>query len=316
MAGRQQAGHAVPSTLARLVASVAILVYLASRIDMATSARALAAVRLSYVLAALALVAADRAVMILRWFLLLRARDLAVTWREAARIFLVSSFVGSFLPAGIGADAARAYGLIHLAGGGEAVASVTVDRALGILSLIATGAAGLVLWAPGRAGDWRLAAAVLLLAAASIAVFWADQIARIAVPRRRRDGRVVRQLLRLSDAIGRYRGHRGALVHVMAWSLVVQALRVAQAFLLARGLDLLVPFGYLVMVMPLGFLMLMLPVSVSGFGLPQGVIVWLLHPLGVADSASFALSTLIVLAGIAGNLPGLVLWLSQKSRTI
>jgi hypothetical protein len=35
---------------------------------------------------------------------------------------------------------------------------------------------------------------------------------------------------------------------------------------------------------------------------PQGVIVWLLR-LGVADAASFALSTLIVLSG-GGNLPG------------
>ena len=36
-----------------------------------------------------------------------RDRDAAT----AARLFLVSSFVGSFLPAGVGADAARAYGL-------------------------------------------------------------------------------------------------------------------------------------------------------------------------------------------------------------
>jgi hypothetical protein len=97
---------------------------------------------------------------------------------------------------------------------------------------------------------------------------------------------------------------------------VVQLLRITQAFVLALGLGIPAPFGYFVMVMPVGFLTLMLPVSVSGFGLPQGVIVWLLRPVGVADPASFALSTLIVLTGIAGNLPGLLLWLFRTSRRI
>jgi hypothetical protein len=46
---------------------------------------------------------------------------------------------------------------------------------------------------------------------------------------------------------------------------------------------------------------------------PQGIIVWLLQPMGVPDAASFALSTLIVLTGLAGNLPGLVLWLRRPA---
>jgi len=54
---------------------------------------------------------------------------------------------------------------------------------------------------------------------------------------------------------------------------------------------------------------------VSGFGLPQGVFVWLLRPVGVPDHASFALSTLIVVTGLAGNVPGLLLWL-RRDREI
>ena len=38
---------------------------------------------------------------------------------------------------------------------------------------------------------------------------------------------------------------------------------------------------------------------------------WLLRPLGVPDEQSFALSTLIILTGLAGNLPGLLLWLRR-----
>ena len=97
----------------------------------------------------------------------------------------------------------------------------------------------------------------------------------------------------------------------MVWSLAVQMLRILQAYLLGLGLGISVPFRFYLLFMPIGLLMLLLPISVSGFGLPQGVIVWLLRPMGVPDEQSFALSTLIVLTGLAGNLPGLVLWMRR-----
>ncbi len=301
------------STLISLVITAAILAYLATRIDMADAARAVRAIRRPHLLAVLGLVAVDRAVMILRWILLLRASGIAIATRDAIRLFLVSSFVGSFLPAGVGANAARAYGLAREATtGSEALASVAVDRLLGVLSLVAMGAAGLVAWAPGGGGDWRIAAVVIVMGGACVAVFWADQWLRWLVPSHRHERSVTRRVLRLSDAVSRYRNRRGVLVHVMAWSLVVQLLRITQAYILALGLGMSVPFSYFLLFMPIGLLMLLLPISISGFGLPQGVIVWLLRPMGVPDSDSFALSTLILLTGLAGNLPGLWLWLRSR----
>ena len=97
--------------LLRIAITAIILAILATGIDMGASARAIAAIDLRYLALVLGLVAIDRAVMILRWVLLLRASGIAISTPDAARLFLVSSFVGSFLPAGIGGDAARAYGL-------------------------------------------------------------------------------------------------------------------------------------------------------------------------------------------------------------
>ena len=97
--------------LFRLAITVAILAYLAMGIDMGEAARATAAISKPHLLVVLMMVGIDRAVMILRWVLLLRASGINISTKDAATLFLVSSFVGSFLPAGIGADAARAYGL-------------------------------------------------------------------------------------------------------------------------------------------------------------------------------------------------------------
>jgi uncharacterized protein (TIRG00374 family) len=301
------------TSAARLLVTAAILAYLTATIDMRAAARAVVAVDRAYLLAVLVLVAVDRIVMILRWVLLLRASNVPVTARRAAKIFLVSSFVGSFLPAGVGGDAARAWGLTRATSeGSEALASVLVDRLLGILSLAAMGMVGLLVWNPPEGADWRIAVVIAVLLGVCAATFWADRLARTLLPNRIHGGRLTGRVLRAIDAVSRYRGRGATLAHVMSWSLVVQLLRIMQAYLLGLGLGIAVPFRYYLLFMPVGLLMLLLPISVSGFGLPQGVIVWLLRPVGVPDERSFALSTLIVLTGLAGNLPGLWLWLRQK----
>ncbi len=297
----------------RAAITAAILAWLSTRIDMRAAAAAIASISPVHLAAVLGLVAIDRLVMIWRWLLLLRAARLPISAGDAARLFLTSSFVGSFLPAGVGGDAARAWGLSQTtARMGDALASVVVDRMLGVLSLAAMGAAGLAAWAPDGVDPLRIVAAVSVLGVACLAAFWGDSLLRWALPARHHSGPVARRLLRLADAVAHYRGHRAALAHVMAWSLVVQVLRIWQAYLLGLGLGVTVPFAYYLLVMPLGLLTLLLPISVSGFGVPQGVIVWLLRPVGVDDATAFALSTLIVLSGLAGNLPGLVLWLRRS----
>jgi uncharacterized protein (TIRG00374 family) len=308
--------------LVRIAVTVAILAYLATRIDMGDAARATAAISTPHLVLVLALVAIDRAVMILRWVLLLRASGINISTGDATRLFLVSSFVGSFLPAGIGADAARAYGLSREnTTGSEALASVAVDRLLGVASLVLMAVIGVIAWAPEAPGgpstslgaSWRVPAAIVVALIACVAAFWASEWLRFVIPSHRHHGFVARRVLRLTDAVGRYRNRRGVLVHVLIWSAVVQLLRITQAYILGLGLGMTVPLTYYLLFMPLALLLLLLPISVSGFGLPQGGIVWMLQPVGVPESQAFALSTLIVLTGLAGNLPGLLLWLRARN---
>ena len=122
---------------------------------------------------------------------------------------------------------------------------MAVDRLLGILSLVAMGVVGLLAWTPadgarladargGRRARWRVC----------LGAFWADRLVRALLPAHLHDGPLAAPLLRVSDAVSRYRGRGGVLAHVMVWSLVVQLLRIAQAYLLGLGLGLAVPFRY------------------------------------------------------------------------
>jgi hypothetical protein len=146
-----------------------------------------------------------------------------------------------------------------------------------------------------------------------VALLWVDR-ALTLLPRSVRAGATGVRLIALADAMAAYRRRPAVLVAVLALSFGVQLLRILQAACLGWGLGLAVPFRYYLAFMPIGLMMLLLPLSVSGFGLPQGVIVWLLRPMGVPDEASFALATLIVLSGLAGNLPGGWLFLRQRGR--
>jgi glycosyltransferase 2 family protein len=302
----------VGSWWVRLAITVAILVYLASALDMRAATLAVLRVDLTYLAVVLLLVALDRAVMILRWVLLLRSSGSEIGVPAAARIFLISSFVGSFLPAGVGGDVARAYGLSRATrDSAEALASVAIDRVLGIVALLAMGVVGLLATATA-VSDWRVAAGAALLLTSSLAILWADRVLGALVPASMLGGHLAARLVSTGAALSRYRTRPLTLVHVFAWSIVVQLLRLVQAYFLGLGVGILVPFRYYLVFMPVGFLMLLLPISVSGFGAPQAMIVWLMQPLGVADEQSFALSTLIVLTGLAGNLPGLVLWMGRR----
>jgi uncharacterized membrane protein YbhN (UPF0104 family) len=60
------------------------------------------------------------------------------------RIFFVSTFVGTFLPASVGGDAVRAYSLSRWnVRAGDAIASVFMDRMLGVTSILLMALVGL-----------------------------------------------------------------------------------------------------------------------------------------------------------------------------
>jgi uncharacterized protein (TIRG00374 family) len=225
-----------------------ILAYLLSRIDVRQAAVVLLTVDLGYLALVLLLVGLDRVVMIGRWALLLWSSEHDVSLKSAAWMFLVSSFVGSALPAGVGGDAARAYVLSRRTSAtAEAVASVAVDRILGVVGIALLGVAGLIAWSrqvsqtESVSLSWLLPLATLMVAA-SAAALWADKLATTSIPRRWRQSAGMVKLLRLGDAIARYRQRPGTLALVVALSVGVQWLRIVQAYLLGVGLDIDVPF--------------------------------------------------------------------------
>jgi uncharacterized protein (TIRG00374 family) len=300
------------SFLLRLVVAVGITLYLLRHADPSAVGAALTRVSWTWLAGAVVLVIADRALMAYRWMALLGPEN-RPPFLRLLRIFFESSFIGSFLPGSVGGDAARAWSLSRDGvSGSRSVASVLMDRLLGVIAILASAVAGLAL-VPSALENyavlWSVAVGSLGCLAALAIVFsrdvdrWARQLLPQKAP-----GHPLESLRRLLGALQDYRARSSVLLSVLAASGLVQVLRVAQAWMLGRGLGLTVPFEIYLAYIPIILLVMLLPITVSGLGTGNAAFVWLFAQAGVPAADAFALSILFMALGFAGTLPGAVLY--------
>ena len=276
--------------------------------------RAAAGADLGWIAAAVALVFVDRTLMAMRWIDLLVA--LAPGSRPplgtVLRVFFVSSFVSNFVPS-VASDLYRAYALsrhdVHLA---ESTASVLMDRALGVLSVVLVAAAALPFAQQlaartelivTMAGTFAICAVAAAVVFSERAADWVRGAARV-IP--------IRTLQKvadaLTDAVRRYANHHGAMTRVLAMSILVQIFRVLQAWCLGRALGIDVPLLTYFVFIPIIVLIMQLPITVNGLGTTQVAFHRFFVPQGAQVPHVVALSFLFLVLGIIGTLPGGILY--------
>lgn len=267
-----------------------------------------------WLLAALVLVILDRTLNGWRWIALLGAIDPSrrPPLRRALRVFFVSTFLGTFLPGSVGGDALRTVGTARLGvPTADAAAAVILDRLLGAVGIVVVAIVGLAA-APDLAADPAVLTAVslgsLAVAAAVLLVFSGGGAAVTGrmigwLPHRLR-----RLALLLSGAVRLHGSNRARIASVLAASVLVQVLRVLEAWTLGLALGLTVGLGVYLSLVPIILLVILLPVTVNGIGTSQAAFVWLFGLSGVAPAEAFALSVLFLALGVAGNLPGAILY--------
>jgi uncharacterized protein (TIRG00374 family) len=304
----------------RLLVAVILTAYVVWAADPSAVVRAAVSAEWRWIAAAAGLVLADRALMAYRWMVLLCALSPGTRPPFAAvlRIFFVSTFVGSFLPS-LAGDMYRAYSLSRLrVSGVEAAASVIMDRALGVLSMLvvavgALAAAGETIAMPGVLPTVLAAAAVCL---AGAAVLYSESAAALAIRAAALlPGRRARALgAGLVDAVRRYTRHHGELTNVLLSSIGVQVLRVLQGYCLGLALGIAAPVFTYFLFIPLIVIIMQVPVTVSGLGTSQLAFDLFFRQAGVPSAQAVALSILFVALAVIGTLPGAVLYIRRGAE--
>jgi len=302
--------------LLRVTIAIALTAYVLWASNPSAILAACRAADLRWLLAAVALVLVDRTLMALRWIDLLVALAPGSRPRLAVvlRVFFVSSFVSNFVPS-VASDLYRAYALsrydVHLA---ESTASVLMDRALGVLSVVLVAAAALP-FAHGLAGRERLIATVAILAAlcgvaaasvfsegAAAAVRWLAGLIPLRV--------LHRVAAALTEAVRRYADHHVEMLRVLAYSILVQVIRVLQGWCIGTALGLDAPLLTYFVFIPIIVLVMQVPITPNGIGTTQ----WIFHELfvrqlGAPPAPVFTFSVLFLSLGILGTVPGALLYL-------
>ena len=266
-----------------------------------------------WIAAAIGLVLIDRTLMAMRWSELLVALTPGSRppLRAVLHVFFVSSFVSNFVPS-VGADLYRAYELsrhnVHLA---ESTASVLMDRALGVLSVVLVAAIALPF--ATIEGRRELVWILLLVGAVCVvaaAVVFSERTAMLV----RRASQVIpipllhRVTAALVDAVRSYAAHHAAVTRVLILSVIVQIFRVIQAWCLGQALGISLPLTTYFAFIPLIVFIMQIPITPNGLGTTQVAFDRFLVPQGAPAPQVFALSVLFLALGILGSLPGGVLY--------
>jgi uncharacterized membrane protein YbhN (UPF0104 family) len=264
--------------------SAVLLGYVAWHTDWPKFAQAFARLQVGLWLAAVGLLLVTQVVSALRWQILARGLGFERPLVQLTGIYFIGMYFNLLLPTSVGGDVVRAW---YLDGGSRrrlaAFASVFLDRASGLLVLLAMACVALVL------SPLALPAWVSLFVWGSVAV---SLLALAAVPLLAGHGaRGASRRARLAAALTALRSPR-VLAGTTLMSLWVQAANVVIVWLVGQAIGAPVSFDYYWIMVPMVSLLTMLPVSINGIGLRDWGTALFLAPLGVGKGTALPLALL------------------------
>jgi hypothetical protein len=301
----------------RLVATLVVTglctAYILWKINLDKTGHVLAHARVGWFLAALAIMVVSVWPMAWRWQRLLEARGVPEAVPRLVRTYFVGYAAGQVLPTALGGDASRIYETArrHEGAGGDAAATVLLERALGGAATLTLAIAGFAL-AVGRytvGGYLWVELAFVVLTVVLGVVLFSRRVASRFEPLLR-----FRILRNVYTALHSFRNDAGLLASMFALTLAVQAVRVLAIWCSGKavGVDLS-PRPYYVMG-PLLFLVALVPFTINGFAVRESFFVSFLGALGIAADPAFATGFLFFVVTIALALPGAAIVTGEALR--
>ena len=308
-------------TSLKVLVSLGLIVYLFLRMDLEQVRMVLYHANYLHLLPAALLFLAAMTNSALKWYILLRAQRIAVPFHAILIYTYVGFFFNNFLPANVGGDVMRGYGLArYTERTAEAAISVIVDRIVGLTAFMvcaAVSAAVAILFLHHTELQGVEVAAMVALGLI-VGGFAAILSCRI----RAQLGRVFcwRPLMplsslyqRTSEALDAYRHSYAALATAFCVSLFTLILTNMTDYLIAQSLGGGVALIYIFIFNPIIAFVLLVPVSIGGLGVTQAIYPFFYGLVGVPASLAFSISLLKQLIIYVTSVLGGILWWRGKA---
>ncbi|MGZ4676038.1 MAG: lysylphosphatidylglycerol synthase transmembrane domain-containing protein [Acidimicrobiia bacterium] len=276
----------------RIVVSAALLALLISKIDLSVVVpRQHHLSTLGWLAAALVSAAVGIVLSAWRWQRVIDAFGVHVPLNQLTNHYFAGQFVGNVLPSTIGGDVLRVTRSAKSIGTTEtAFAAVALERLTGFLALPALSLVGFVLDPSLLESDtaWvALLVSGIALAALGAILFLAGHPKAAGRFRDHQDW--TRFLGAVHEGITRLRADRRQIGGVLGTAFVYQVSVIATVGFLSLTLGTGVPFAALVAFVPAVAMAQVVPISLSGLGIREGMLVLLLHPLGISNGHAVGL---------------------------
>ena len=265
-----------------------------------------------------------------RWWLLLRSQDIFIPFWAAVRLYFLGWFYNNFLPSSVGGDLIRAwYVTHHTEKKFEAVLSVFVDRAIGLLSTLVIAVFFYMLFMRGQglridtggeggllarvAGYKWIILLVIGIAAGVLAGFSLHSSGRAILKKfwLRVCARGINMLGKLKEAIVLYCRRPLAILTVFGMTVFMQIMTITGFWFLGRSMGVDVSVKYYYVFFTLTWVLGTLPVSIGGAVVMEGILTYMFVEFaGVEWGAAFALALCQRIIWMITSLPGAAIHLT------
>jgi uncharacterized membrane protein YbhN (UPF0104 family) len=305
MMEQQTASRArVARTVAQTGASIALLAATLWIVDTTQVARRLRMLDFSWMLVALALLAAQFPLLAARWWFFARRLAVPLAYPRALAEYALASLLNQVLPFGILGDVGRAARHVRSADHAPAapvVLAIVLERASGQIALWLVVAAMAPTWwrTLSRYLDWPSTAARADVIA-MIGLGLAGLVGLLAWHRLRRDERL-RGLV--AGGLRALLGPGPALVH-LPLSFALLASHVFAFVAIAHGLGLRLPVAQAFAIVPLVLVATTVPTFVAGWGVREATLAGLYHVVGLRPSDGVTIALVYGSLGLLASTPG------------
>lgn len=263
---------------------------------------------------------------IYRWQMILRIQGLELKYSRVGAIAFIGMFFNTFMLGSTGGDVIKAWYVAHETHHkkAEAVATVVVDRVIGLMGLFVIALLMMGAYYHRVFDDLRLRtfavitlAAVVFTVGGTIIAFWrgfADKIFGLRgwlqkMPR-------YDTLRRLVEACRVYATHPKLVGQTLFLTFGVHGFSMLSIVLIGRGMGIHTDNGMIdyFLYLPIINSVTAIPISISGFGVRELMYAEMFGEVGVTQSQAVALSLLGYLATLFWSLVGSVFYLTHRQE--
>lgn len=299
-----------------------ILVSCVMFLDLREMGDVLRRISASWILFILALMTADRCMMVWRWSILLRALRVYVPFATLVRFHYQGALVGIFLPSSLGGDLLRAHLVSRRAGSThEVYASLFMEKMIGFLSAVNWALIGIAVFALSRLhgipATWIGAVVTSFLLVNGLFLLSLQRRGQAFVLRLFKNApqsRVLDFLQGLYKAYSRYGKHRRALAWNGLLTIAEHSLQLLILLAMARSLGIDVGAILFLAVAAVHTLIYRIPISPDGWGVGEVSAIGLYGLIEVSAERAFVMAFLAHVLQLIVVLPGI--WFLCRSGSV